>query len=431
MRKLTIQYDKSKKIGVGVSGGIDSMVLLEILRRDGADIVVICIDHGIRGNQAKDDAKFVENYCINHNMPCIIREVDAPHYACTNKVSIELAARILRYEIFGELLSKKEVDVVALAHHANDQVETVLLRLFRGTGVRGLRGIVDREGYIHPLLEYTKDEIIQFSKSLALEYRQDETNFSNEYSRNFIRNTLFPQIESRFPMAFSALRRLSTNMAEVEEYLQSNTITPTLCDDLVSLPISVLTQHPVIAKMSIAEALRMINSEYDMDTVLYNYVLELRNSRNNTTIDLPHRLIAIRQYDKLVFKKRPHQQTDSTYCELFDVDEEYVIDGNKIYSLPVDCISVNTYDADKIPENAVIRKRRTGDKFTRFGGGTKSLSDYFTDIKLPTEQRDRQAVIALGNIIYAIPGLAISKLLTVDDKTKRIYKFYLEEHESI
>ena len=130
-----------------MSGGVDSMVMLDLLLKEKKDVVVVNVEHGIRGDASVEDSRFVAEYCRARGVDCLAYKVDAPAYARENNVSLELAARTLRYGIFDKLLEDKVVDEINLAHHLNDQVETMLMRIFRGTGIRGLRGIVDRAGY--------------------------------------------------------------------------------------------------------------------------------------------------------------------------------------------------------------------------------------------------------------------------------------------
>ena len=191
---MEIKIDKNLTIGVAVSGGVDSMVMLNLLKDSGAKIIAINIEHGIRGAVSKRDSKFVRNYCKRHEIECLSYNVNSPEYAVEKNISVELAARTLRYEIFDALLADGIVDVIALAHHLNDQVETVLMRMFRGTGIKGLRGIVDRPGYIHPMLNFTKAEIREYASAHRIPYKEDATNFDSEYTRNYIRHEIITNI---------------------------------------------------------------------------------------------------------------------------------------------------------------------------------------------------------------------------------------------
>ncbi|MDR3186570.1 MAG: tRNA lysidine(34) synthetase TilS [Christensenellaceae bacterium] len=417
---MNIYLNENIKIGAAVSGGVDSMVMLELLLRSKINTTVINIEHGIRGKQSRLDSDFVKQFCDERKIPCLLFSVDAIKYAKEHGISIELAARKLRYEIFDKLILDKAVDSIALAHHADDQVETVLLRLLRGTGIRGLRGIVDRENFIHPIIKYRKSELYNFANAHNIPYREDLTNKDNNYSRNFIRNEILPALEFRFPATVSSIIRAAENISEVEDYLLSQVTDFTVSKNGVSLPLSELERHPAIAKKSILECLRALKIDSSIEHVHLSTILSLKDKPTNSRINLPSGVDAILEYDKLVFVK---SKTKTQFYKPFVAGVEYKFGDFIISSHKVDKIGFSTFDADKLPTQATIRTKCIGDSFKRIGGGTKSLSDYFTDIKLPSLIRDTIPVIAINSVILAIPGLAVADSLRVDLSTKDIYKF--------
>ena len=285
---MEIRVKKGLKVGVAVSGGVDSMVMLNLLKKGGADVLVINVEHGIRGALSKRDSKFVKNYCKRHEIECLSFSVDSLAYSTENNVSVELAARTLRYEIFDNLLKEKKVDCIALAHHLNDQVETVLMRIFRGTGIKGLRGIVDREGYVHPMLGYTKQEIRDYAALNRIPYKEDATNFDSEYTRNYIRHEIIPHVKSRFPSFEIAVKKLAKTAEEIEDYMMSNVTPYKAIDGGATLPISILSMHPAIAKKTIAETLRLLGCEKDIESNHLESLIALKDSPNNAKINLPY-----------------------------------------------------------------------------------------------------------------------------------------------
>ncbi|MDR0697131.1 MAG: tRNA lysidine(34) synthetase TilS [Christensenellaceae bacterium] len=421
---MNITFDKTKKIGIGVSGGVDSMVLLEIVSRQHANILVINIDHGIRGAESKRDSEFVINYCKNNNIECVSKQCDAPAFAKSQSISIELAARTLRYQIFDQMLKEKLVDTIALAHHLNDQVETLLFRIFRGAGTRGLRGIVDRDGYIHPLLTYTKHAIELYAQENGVIYVNDSTNDNLEYSRNFIRNALIPLIKDKFPNYTTSLLRIASNMQEVDDFLSLCAIPFVEYDGKFWLPVTILNEHPALAKKSISNLLRAMNVDKNIHSSHYDNILKLKHSENNSKLILPNYVVVVKEYDKLVFYNSKDLEQLYGYCyNDFQIEKIYTTPYHIISSCCTNKIEFDTFDADKLPEGCSLRVKKDGDIFTKFGGGTKSLSDYFTDIKLPITDRRIQPIIAKDNIVYAMPGLAISEHLRIDKFTRKIYKF--------
>lgn len=424
---MELFVEEGLKIGVAVSGGVDSMVMLNLLKKAGADIIAINIEHGIRGAVSKRDSKFVRNYCKRHEIECLAYNVDSPKYAVENNMSVELAARTLRYGIFDSLLKEKRVDCIALAHHLNDQVETVLMRIFRGTGIKGLRGIVDREGYVHPMLNFTKAEIRDYAALNRIPYKEDATNFDSEYTRNYIRHEVIPHVKSRFPGFEIAVQKLAKCAEEIEDFMMGEIEKPDYVKNGASLPIGVLDLHPALAKKTIAETLKNIGCEKDIESSHLESLLTLIDSPNNARINLPYGYDAYRSYDKLVIVKRVETED---YEQPFDVKKMYEYQEFNYTFSEADSIKKGlTFDLDKVPEGAVVRTRKEGDKFKRYGGGTKSLGDYLTDVKIPLYMRDKLLVIAKDSVVYAVLGVEISDDVKIDEKTKYKYIVNIGEAE--
>lgn len=412
--------DKSLNIGAAVSGGADSMVLLELLLKTGARVAVVNVDHSIRGEASAQDSAFVKGYCNQKGLPFFFKKVDAPGYAYKHGLSVELAARELRYAFFDELIRDGKVDAIALAHHMDDQTETIIMRFLRGTGVRGLRGITDRAGYIHPLLDYDKEEILAFAKERAIPYVQDDTNFDTNYRRNFLRQEVLPLLKTKYPEVNKVVRKNGLIFSELEDYLISE-ITPCRQDAQgVVLPASLLDRHPAIAKKSIAEALRTMGVSKDIEYPHLNGILELKYSQNNARLNLPFGIDVIKEYDALRFVlRREGGGFEMPYKE----GERYEYCG-RVYSFEKGegIIKGASFDADKLPAGATVRTRRSGDSFKRYKGGQKSLSDYLTDIKLPASEREKLLVLATGSTVYAVLGIEVADEVKIDKDTKNIIK---------
>lgn len=422
---MEIKIDKNLKIGVAVSGGVDSMVMLNLLRDAGAKIVVVNIEHGIRGDASRRDSKFVRNYCKRHEIECLSYNVNSPEYAVEQGISIELAARTLRYEVFDALLNDGVVDVIALAHHLNDQVETVLMRMFRGTGIKGLRGIVDRPGYIHPMLGFTKAELREYASAHRIPYKEDATNFDSEYTRNYIRHEIIPHVKLRFPGFEYAVAKLAKSAEELEDFMLSVAPDVKVESESASLPIEILDLHPALAKKTIAETLRLLGCEKDVEFTHLESLLGLKDSPNGARINLPYGYDAYRAYDELKIIKREEK---SYYECLFDARGRYEFSGYVYSFSPVNSIRKGiSFDLDKVPDGAVVRTRKEGDKFKRYGGGTKNLSDYLTDKKIPLYMRDKLLLIAKDNIVYAVLGVEIADEVKIDENTKNIYLIEIGE----
>ena len=213
-------------IVIGVSGGPDSMTLLNVLinlkqKLEISKIVVATVNHMIR-EEAEEETKFVENFCESHGIDFYLKKVDVQEEARSKKISTELAGRNARYDFFEEVLKKTGSNKIATAHNSNDNAETVLMNLLRGSGVSGLKGIEKiRDGkFIRPIIECKRSEIEQYCLENKLNPRYDKTNNENTYTRNKIRNMLIPYIEENFnPNIVDSLNRLSTIATKEDEYI--------------------------------------------------------------------------------------------------------------------------------------------------------------------------------------------------------------------
>lgn len=215
----------------GVSGGPDSICLLDILRNlkqekiFDFEIFVAHINHGLRENAIKDE-KYVEEYCKKNNIELYVKHVELKKIAKENKKGLEETGREVRYEFFEEILQKTGSNKIAIAHNKNDNAETVIMNLFRGSGISGLKGIepVRNKKYIRPIVEIEREQIEQYCEEQNLNPRIDESNLENEYTRNKIRNICIPYIKKEFnPNIINTIERLSTTVREEEEYMLEQT----------------------------------------------------------------------------------------------------------------------------------------------------------------------------------------------------------------
>ena len=220
--------ENGDNIVIGVSGGPDSMALLNLFinlkkdRKINCEITVAHINHGIR-EEAEEETKYVENFCKQHEIDCFIKREKVEELAKKQKIGTEEAGRKLRYNFFEEVSSKVNATKIATAHNANDNSETVLMNLIRGTGTSGLKGIEAKRDnkYIRPLIETTRKEIEEYCEENKLEPKQDKSNNENIYTRNKVRNILLPLIEKEFnPNIVNSLNRMSQIVKEENEYLQ-------------------------------------------------------------------------------------------------------------------------------------------------------------------------------------------------------------------
>lgn len=423
---------KNQTVAVALSGGSDSMALIHFMKSQselfGFKVIAVNVEHGIRGKESLSDSEFVENYCKKADIPLIRYSVDAPKKAQTDKLSLEQAARILRYECFADAIKKGKCDKIATAHHLSDNAETVLFNLFRGASLKGVSGIPETNGYvIRPFISVSKDEIADYIAENDIPFVTDSTNFDTEYSRNYIRQIILPEIKKIFPEAEKRISNFSAIAKEEDDFLDSLARSYITYDgDKVFIPVSV---SDVVFKRAVIVALQKLGLKKDWESVHAESVCSLKNLQNGKEISLPKNIFAIREYDKVCLSVKPDGKNELYQLPFKEGKTDFLgktlVVSEKTDDLP---LSAGFYaDLSKIPENAVFRTRRNGDVFRKFGGGSKKLNDYFTDEKVPLRLRDDIPLLAAENEILVIFGKAVSVSVKTDDSTQKIIKFTEEE----
>ena len=224
--------ENGDKLVLGVSGGPDSISMLNILKEINDDknidlkfeMVVAHINHNIR-KEAKEDEEYVKKYCDKNKIKFFVKSIDVEKIANNSKIGLEEAGRKVRYEFFDEVLEKTKFNKIAIAHNKNDKIETIILNILRGSGLLGLKGIEPKRGkYVRPLIEIKRETIEKYCKEENLNPRIDKTNFDNIYNRNKVRNVVIPYIKEEFnPNIVETLNRLSSLVVEEDEYMQIQT----------------------------------------------------------------------------------------------------------------------------------------------------------------------------------------------------------------
>ena len=419
-----------KTVAVAVSGGEDSMALLHFCVNNQSayniKTVALNVEHGIRGESSKKDSAFVKDYCFTHGITLLEYKVDAIAKSETDKISIEQAARALRYACFTDAINNGKCDAVFTAHHSSDNLESVLLNLFRGTGIKGLIGIKNYGDRIYrPLLKVSKEEISAYIKQHDIPFVNDETNFCDDYTRNFLRLNVIPKLKKVFPEAEKSVLRLSETLKAEDEFLDlTANAALTFYNGAYSLKPD--TPHAIFAR-AVVLALKKLGLTYDYEKVHVDDVCALAEKENGKSVDLPRGIKAVREYDRITLYKDASEHSDKNAILAFKIGV-HTLNGCEISITSCKNVIDNELkngfyaDLDKIPDGATIRFRKTGDKFTKFGGGTKSLSDYLTDKKIPKKDRDNLLLIASDCDVLAIKGVAISDKIKIGENTKNIIK---------
>lgn len=429
---------RGMKICVAVSGGRDSMALLHYLNNRAAEygitLSALNCDHGIRGERSALDSEFVREWCSEHKIPLIF-------FRCNCVLKTEAEARAWRKERYAEALERTSADAVATAHHLNDNAETVLFNLARGTALSGMEGITDGRKIIRPLIGVSREEIDGYIKENGVPFVEDETNLTDDYTRNKIRHNVLPELEKAVPGAAKAIYRFSRLAADDEEYFDKLIKERGLIKKTHLGCEIALCSEKVVFKRAVIKAL--------VDCDIKNYtsehaqmLYELQFAHNGKKFEFlgftafkEEGKIAICDSDLfrsdvegISFKDHLSLQHCFWNGEFISVNGEkeheahlcaYEAAAEDDERIPAK-LKVLKFDGDKIPEKAIIRNMREGDRFTKFGGGTKNLGDYFTDKKIPVRIRKRIPVVAEGSEVLLVGGVEISDKVKITDKTKNI-----------
>lgn len=432
-----------ERVVAGVSGGADSVCLLELLweyrKRTLFELAVVHVNHGLR-QDASEDAAYVEELCHERGIPFFLYQVDVRRVASEEKCSSEDAGRRLRYRVFETAAKLFGADKTAVAHNSNDCAETLLFHLFRGSGLKGLRGILPvREQVIRPLLCLEREQIEAYLTAKGIKWRTDSTNAEDTYARNRIRHHILPFAEKElFSGAVERLCRTAELLSETEDYLAVQTrraLAYALADSrgtpAVRLAVDVgrvLEQAPVIRRrmlLSMAEELSPTGK--DISAVHIRDMLTLFEQEGNRSITLPMGITARREYDTVVLEKRGKKEAlPPQLLPEMDFSVFFRENGQEV--------PTNQYtkwlDYDKMREPPTLRFRQTGDYLTIADAKGqiihKSLKDYMVTEKIPRSLRDTIPVLAEGSHVIWLVGYRISEYYKIDRNTKRVLQVKLK-----
>ena len=428
---------KDDRIAVGVSGGADSMLLLWGLidkqKQVGFYFEVINVNHHLRGKASDDDTKFVENFCKKRKIDYKIVDVDVKKLKNDKKLTLEESARMARYDAFKDIMKKDELNKLFLAHHKNDQAETILMHIFRGSGISGAVGIRNTETIFRPLLNLTKDEILKLAKEHGIEFVQDESNADNDYSRNFIRNVILPQIENVYPKATENIALFGKRCEDVLNYVLS-LIDESLIEEKkneVILNQSIFEQKVFIAREYLKKAFEKLGVFSDIESKHISMIFELSRCEVNKEVSLPHGLVAKKTYAGIKILKPSGKKEKQIEYE-FVKNGEIMFENNfkiitKIVSPDEVIYGEGLFvDVNKISTNAVWRTRKLGDRFSKIGTGSKKFNDYLTNSKVDYELRDKLPILASQNNVLVVLGDDVSENVKIDANTDEIVKITFE-----
>ncbi len=393
------------------------MALLDfaIKNLDHKKFYVITIHHNLRGQEGERDRDFVKEYCFNNNIECKVYEEQIKPFCKENGYTIEQGARIRRREIFKEIVLSNQAQRVVTAHQKDDQIESILMHIFRGSGIKGLCGMQEDDGIIlRPMLNVTSEEIKSYLEENKVPYVQDSTNFELEYSRNKIRNVVLKEIEEVYPNAGDNILRLSNISNKINDYIQKNVPAFEKEVDGVSINIKDIRNKDIIASQAIINAIEAVSTRVDLENVHIDAIFDLIDKENGKQVDLPFNTLASKEYEKIVFTKKEQKA-----FEPIPFDYGTYIVGDWKIDISKEQNDGLRLDLDKA-KGAFIQQRQPKMTFKRYKGGTKSLGDYLTDIKAPKRIRDYLPIIAKNQDVYAVLPYEIADCVAIDEGTTRV-----------
>jgi tRNA(Ile)-lysidine synthase len=423
-----------------VSGGIDSMVLLDLLAKHKdqlkISISVAHVNHMLRGKESKGDEKLVVQAANAYGFPFFVKEVQTKKLAAQEKISIQEAARKLRYEFFDNLKSSLGAQVIATAHTTDDNAETMLFHFFRGSGIEGMSGIpVMRGHYVRPLLSTTRKEIVQYAKSNKIKFREDSSNKKENYTRNFIRHTIIPQIERRInPGLTQTLLKESEIFSLLSEFVNKEVDRryPAVVQETSIVLKALLEADLYLRHMIVKKLLLQVHIEPSFSII--DAVLDLMNRQKGSAADIQKEWIAERTADHIVLRERSEpggfshliSSPSSVTNDRFTFSIRRVRNGkNKRSNDP----SIEYVDGDKITFPLTVRSWSAGDAFVPLGmKGKKKISDLFGEKKMTSEQKSSTPVVVSGGAIVWVAGVRLDDRFKITGTTKSIYQLSIIRH---
>ena len=417
------------KICVAVSGGRDSMALLHYMHAHadeyGITLSALNCDHKIRGKASADDSAFVGKFCAALEIPLMFFE-----WECGG-IKTEESARQWRLSCYAKAI-ESGADRVATAHHANDNAETVIFNLARGSALSGLTGITDSSTLIRPLINCTRAQINEYVVQNGVPYVDDGTNFTDNYTRNKIRHNVLPQLENAVPSAVKSICRFAGLAADDEKYFDRLIAERRL---LKVTPYGIelaYCEEKVIFRRAAAKAVREQLGKKDYTHSHIENLYALQFSRNGKKFGFLN-LTAYKEEGKIVITvDKPYCDKECAFCSFEGENfagSKFIIKTDRLPSGVGE--KALAFDKAKIPPDAVIRFMRRGDEFTKFGGGTKKLGDYFTDKKIPARLRGSVPLIADGSKILVVGGVEISDGVKITERTEKINYLICADYSAI
>lgn len=425
----------SQKVLLAVSGGMDSVVMCDLFAKAKINFVIAHCNFGLRGEESNEDEMFVKKLSIKYKVTFMVTTFQTADFAETEKISTQMAARILRYEWFEKVRKEQNCDYIATAHHQNDVLETVLLNLTKGTGIAGLHGIRIKNGrIIRPLLFAEKETIFDYVVENQVIWREDSSNESNKYQRNLIRNEVVPLLKQINPNLENTMQHTVERIAAVEDIFEQEM-------DMLRKQITwsdsqaVFMNYKAIQNLSqpvikLSELLKPYHFTYQQSQDIF----EAFDKESGKTFLSPTHTI-VKDRTELVITQKSLQ---SFVSQVITVDDEALIVNNlkleigKFFERTEDFVvptarKIACLDADKIRFPLQLRKWKEGDWFCPLGMNKKKLiSDFLIDQKVPLNLKKEVCLLTSNGSVVWVMGMRIDDRFKVTDKTEKLILLKIE-----
>ena len=440
--------EKNDKVLVALSGGPDSVCLLHMLSMLKEEFKLklgaIHINHMLRGEESEGDEKYTYELCKKLGIEYYVRRIDIDYIAKIKGVSIEVAGRDSRYEAFEEIKSHYSYNKIAVAHNANDQVETILMRMMRGTGLEGLTGIKPKRegGIIRPILCLEREIIEKYCDENKLEPRIDRTNNERIYSRNKVRLDIIPYMKENFNNdIIEVMNRMAILLQKDNKCIEENSKKCydkycTLEKNYIKISKELFeNEDEAIITRVIKIAFKTISNSYQNFEMKHIYdILSLITKATGKQINLTNNIVAEKVYEDIILKENITKIVLNDELELVkeELEGSYefgdclinfeIVNKSDNIVYPPNCL-IKLFDYDKINKKVTIRYRKDGDKINPIGmKGNKKIKDIFIDMKIPREERDKVPIVEVDNNILWLVGLKVSNIYKIEKYTKKILK---------
>ena len=444
--------EKKDRILIALSGGPDSVFLLHFLnkfkKRYQIELGALHLNHKLRGKEADKDEEFCSRICTNLKIRYFPIKKNVKVFAEKRKISFEEAGRELRYSVLESTALKNKFNKIATAHNSNDNVETILLNLIKGSGIRGISGIpVKRNNIIRPVIIISKEDILYYLRKNKLSYMIDKTNLSSDYERNFLRNEIVPSIKSRLNPSLEdtlfhsseIFKRFSLFVDEkIKQFL--STVQFSKKDNILKIfPDKLKSLDGVFWGDFLKEVVKrnfLVQLTFnDIDKLIL-----LANSRTGKKINLSENLFAFKERNEILISKKSFDE-EIFVPRKIGIDEQVKLNGKvlQIKSIQIDKVKITNeknreyISADRCSDEFEIRRWKAGERFFPIGlkelgtdkPGSKKISDFLNEAKIPSILKKKQLVLISNNQIVWIIGLRLDERFKLTEKTRKIYELCL------